>query len=244
MRVERDPLVLRRDLTRGKVDAAEIRDPPGAVDNAIGLDCVLGPGLFVDDAEAVPRALDALDLASQRLLQAATIQQFRQRIEQREFLQRRICQLQLFRHARQVTHAVMPFHGVTDGAHERLSVDRIFDQIVFRAALQRLECELFVGAGGQYHHRNLGNAVLQRGERLQSVRIRKSEIENDQIDMPGVDQMTRLLDPCGVRDFEIGCGACQEFGEHSRVAFVIFNNQQACCRRGDGRYQRGHRTYK
>ena len=38
MRVERDPLVLRRDLTRGKVEAAEIRDPPGAVDNAIGLD--------------------------------------------------------------------------------------------------------------------------------------------------------------------------------------------------------------
>jgi hypothetical protein len=54
--------VIRHDLTRGEVEAVEISDPTGAIDNAISLDRVLRPVLFIDNAEAVSRSLDALDL--------------------------------------------------------------------------------------------------------------------------------------------------------------------------------------
>ena len=61
MRIERDPPALPGDLTRGQVEAVEIGGPPCAVDDTIRLDCVFGSAFSINDAEAVPRALDALD---------------------------------------------------------------------------------------------------------------------------------------------------------------------------------------
>ena len=61
MRIERDPPVLRRDITRRKLEAVDIGDPPGAVDYSVRLDRVPGPALLIDHAEPVPCPLDPLD---------------------------------------------------------------------------------------------------------------------------------------------------------------------------------------
>jgi hypothetical protein len=60
--VERNSCALRDDIAGGKVEAVDIGDPPGAVDDTLGFDRVLGPTLLIDDAEPVSRSLDPLDL--------------------------------------------------------------------------------------------------------------------------------------------------------------------------------------
>ena len=61
MRVERDSSAFHGDLTGSKIEPDEIGDPPGAVDDAIGLDRMLVPGVLIDDTEAVAHLLYALD---------------------------------------------------------------------------------------------------------------------------------------------------------------------------------------
>jgi len=134
----------------------------------------------------------------------------------------------------------MAFHGVADRPNQRVPIDRVLDQIVFRAAFQRFERQLFIGTPGQDNDRNFGDAVLQRRERLQPVCIGKPQIENHDIDMAGVDQTTRFVEPCDMDDLEIWCAAGQEFGDQTRIALVVFNNQQASCFRGGVRHERGH----
>src|ERR1700740_3610561 len=53
MRIERDPLPLRRYFAGGEVEAVDIGDPPCPIDDAVGLGHALGPALFIDDAETV-----------------------------------------------------------------------------------------------------------------------------------------------------------------------------------------------
>ena len=63
-RIERDSRALRHDIAGLQVEAVDIRDPPGAVDDTLGLNRMLRPALFIDDAEPVSRSLDAPDLHS------------------------------------------------------------------------------------------------------------------------------------------------------------------------------------
>src|SRR6266436_6824406 len=57
-RIERDSRALRHDIAGIQVEAVDIGDPPGAVDDTLGHDRILRPALFIDDAEPIPRPID------------------------------------------------------------------------------------------------------------------------------------------------------------------------------------------
>src|SRR5437016_10991774 len=57
-RIERDSRALRHDIAGIQVEAVDIGHPPGAVDDTLGLDRVLGPTLLIDDAKPLSRSLD------------------------------------------------------------------------------------------------------------------------------------------------------------------------------------------
>jgi hypothetical protein len=62
MRIERNMPVVRLDPPGGKVEAIDIGDPAGTVDDAIGFKRALRSALLIDDAEPVPRTFDPLEL--------------------------------------------------------------------------------------------------------------------------------------------------------------------------------------
>jgi hypothetical protein len=59
MLIERYFSAFRCDLPDGEVQAGDIGDAPGAVDNPLDLGRALRPTLFINDAEALPRPRSA-----------------------------------------------------------------------------------------------------------------------------------------------------------------------------------------
>src|SRR5438132_6270430 len=61
-RIECYSPALRHDIAGIQVEAVDIGDPPGTVNDTLGLDRMLRPALLIDDAEPVSGSIDPLDL--------------------------------------------------------------------------------------------------------------------------------------------------------------------------------------
>ena len=79
------------------------------------------------------------------------------------------------------------FHGVAldrvaERAHEPTGLDLSLDEVVLRALLQCLRGQRLVVAAGQHDERNARRRGVGSADRLQSLRIPQTEIEQDDVD--------------------------------------------------------------
>ncbi len=64
-------------------------------------------------------------------------------------------------------------------------------------------------------------------ERLQTIGVRKTEVEDDHVDGAGFDAIARVIDRRDMRDEDIGEALVQQFPQHAGVASIVIDDEQA-----------------